>query len=452
VQTRDDDRAGPSFSQGIATLLVDLDKQSCIGVPIILEGRVWGEFFAARSNDETSFLEADLPFAHVVAAQVAAAIAQVRHMERVAALAYTDPLTGLGNRRAIDDRLDRLMDRHRADGTVASLIVVDVNGLKRINDEYGHEAGDRALIHFAGLLSASAGLLDGCLAGRTGGDEFCIIVEGHDADSAVAVAEDLCRRARISLDEGIACGVASTDDPVGEVDTPARLFRLADAAQTRAKRSRTSRPVVAGRGLPQDATVRLANRAERSPRTPSARGRGDRRRVRAQRPVQDSLLGHVLTTLDHSGTVSLQARLEIVADAVTRSLDACSWWVSRSEDDVRLKTLSHSFVRVGEGNRIVPEVELAGAPSYLLDTYPLSRRMLAGGGYVVMADDPVGDPAEVAMLTGGGYSGLVMAGGRDAVGRGWLVEVYVDDLCGDVAGMDDVLRALVATALMAPPG
>ncbi len=451
VQTTDDDPTAPGFTPAIADLLVDLEKHSCLGVPIILEGRVWGEFFAARDADALPYLPSDLPYAHAVAAQVAAAISQVRHLERVAALAYTDPLTGLGNRRAIDDRLDQLMDKHREDDTVASLIVVDVNGLKRINDEYGHEAGDRALVHFAGLLSASAGLLDNSLAGRTGGDEFCIIVEGYDADAAVAVAEDLCRRARVSLDEGIACGVASTGDPVGVVDTAARLFRLADAAQTRAKRSRTPRPVVAGRGLPLDATVRLANSAERSPRGASARGRADRRRVRGQRPVQDGLLGHVLTTLDHSGSVSIQSRLEVVADAVCRSLDACSWWVSRTTDDVQLATLSHSFVRVGEGPKIVPDIVLAGSPTYALDDYPLSRRMIDGGGQVVLADDPVADPAEVALLTGGGYTGLVLAGGRDAVGRGWLVEVYTDDLCGDVTGIDDVLRALVAAALIGPP-
>ena len=269
-----------------------------------------------------------MDYATAVAGQVAAGIAQAQHVESVARLAYTDPLTGLANRRAIDDRLDAALDRHRRDGTVVSLVVVDVNGLKRINDDRGHEAGDRALVHFAGLLAASAGLLPGSLAGRSGGDEFCVVVEGSTSDHVAWLAEDLCRRANAALDEGIACGVASTDDPLGPVATPSRLFRLADAAQSRAKRSRARHPVVAGRGLPQDATVRLADAAEQMPRSQSPRG--DRRRVRSRRGFS-YLLDDVLETLDHSDAVGTQERLEVVADAVCRLVDGCSWWVSRTD-------------------------------------------------------------------------------------------------------------------------
>ena len=68
------------------------------------------------------------------------------------------------------------------------------------------------------------------------------MLDGPEPELAARVAEDLCRRTAASLDEGVACGVASTGDPVGPVDTPARLFRLADAAQMRAKRSRSRRP------------------------------------------------------------------------------------------------------------------------------------------------------------------------------------------------------------------
>ena len=103
----------------------------------------------------------DLDFALAVAGQIAAGAAQVQHLERVARLAYTDQLTGLANRRAIDDRLDAAIVHHRELGTTVSLVIADVNGLKRINDDRGHEAGDRALVHFAGLLSASAGLVPG---------------------------------------------------------------------------------------------------------------------------------------------------------------------------------------------------------------------------------------------------------------------------------------------------
>ena len=436
-------------------LLRDLGKDSGMSVPIALEGRVWGELFVTRAHGAAPFEADDIDYGLAVSAQVAAGIVQGQHLERVARLAYTDALTGLANRRAIDDRLDRAMDRHRADGTVVSLVVVDVNGLKRINDDRGHEAGDRALVHFAGLLASAAGLVPGSLAGRTGGDEFCVIIEGGTSDDAVRVAEDLCRRAGTSLEEGIACGVASTGDPVGHVDTPSRLFRLADAAQTRAKRSRARRPVVAGRGLPQDATVRLADAAERSTRGGSPRGgspRGDRRRVRARAGAAHHLIEDVLETLDHSSALDIRERLEVVADAVARLVDACSWWISRSDETGKLlQTVNYSAIRFGGGATADPEAVGGGSTTFLLDDYPVTRAMLDGQGTVVVAADPGADPRERAILDAAGFTAVVMAGARDAAGRGWLVEIFVDDISGDVTSLPTALRALTACALTVAP-
>jgi diguanylate cyclase (GGDEF)-like protein len=439
-----------SSDPNLVRLLRQLGKSSSLSVPIVLEGRVWGELFATRDAGFEPFSTADLDYGTAVAGQVAAGIAQAQHVESVARLAYTDQLTGLANRRAIDDRLDAAIERHRADGTVVSLVVVDVNGLKRINDDRGHEAGDRALVHFAGLLAASAGLVPGSLAGRSGGDEFCVIVEGSTSDHAVWLAEDLCRRANGALDEGIACGVASTDDPIGPVVSPARLFRLADAAQSRAKRSHARHPVVAGRGLPQDATVRLADAADRLPRRQSPRG--DRRRVRSRRGFA-FLLDDVLETLDHSGATDVAERLDVVADAVCRLVDGCSWWVSTADASrTRLQTVSYSAIRYGGGLVADAEASAGGTTTFALDDYPLSRRMLEGHGAVVSVDDPLADPCERAFLEGGGYTSLVMAGGTDAAGTGWLLEVYVDDISGDVSALPATLRALTACALLPARG
>ncbi|HYN75914.1 MAG TPA: GGDEF domain-containing protein, partial [Candidatus Limnocylindria bacterium] len=324
VQQVDADPSTPGYDAAVVGLLRDLGKGSCMGVPVVLEGRVWGELFATRYPGDRPYGREDLDFAGAVAGQIAAGAAQVRHLEQVARLAYTDELTGLANRRAIEDRLDAAIARHRATGSSVSLIIADVNGLKRINDDRGHEAGDRALVHVSGLLSASAGLVPGSLAGRLSGDEFCIVLEDVAADHAVWVAEDLCRRAKAGLDEGVACGVASTGDPVGVIDSRKRLFRLADAAQSRAKRSRSRGPVVAGRGLPEDATVRFADRA---------RGSGEDRRSVRSRDTSDSVrvLEDVLATLDHGGAVGPEERLELVADSVARLVDAAAWWVSYAE-------------------------------------------------------------------------------------------------------------------------
>jgi hypothetical protein len=243
--------------------------------------------------------------------------------------------------------------------------------------------------------------------------------------------------------------VASTDDPIGPVGTPARLFRLADAAQSRAKRSRARHPVVAGRGLPQDATVRLADAAEKMPR--SQNPRGDRRRVRARRGFS-RLLDDVLETLDHSAARGVQERLEVVADAVCRLVDGCSWWVSRTDASrTGLQTISYSAIRYGGGLVADQEASLGGTSTFSLADYPLSRRMIEGHGGVVSVDDPLADPSERAILEGAGYTALVMAGGTDPTGAGWLVEIYVDDIAGDVSSLAAALRALTACALLPPP-
>ncbi|MCZ7416889.1 GGDEF domain-containing protein [Streptomyces sp. WMMC897] len=245
-------------------------RGSCVVAPIVLHGRAWGELYVARPPGVPGFGPGDAEFATVLAAVVAAGLVQHERLEEVRRLAFTDPLTGVGNRRSVDVRLERALERHRADGDVVSLVVCDLNGLKEVNDTLGHAAGDRLLERFGGLLSRCAARLPGALVARLGGDEFCLLAEGAPADEVVAVAEELCRRAdELEGGQGVACGVASTGDPVGPVHSARRLLRLADAAQYRAKAARSGKPVVAGREI-----VHLADEAE--PPT------GERRRFRGR--------------------------------------------------------------------------------------------------------------------------------------------------------------------------
>ncbi|NUR02670.1 MAG: GGDEF domain-containing protein [Streptomyces sp.] len=244
----------------------------CVVAPIVLHGRAWGELYVARPAGAPVFDRGDADFATVLAAVVAAGIAQAERLEEVRRLAYTDALTGLANRRAVDARLDEAVERHRADGTVVSLVVCDLNGLKRVNDTQGHAVGDRLLERFGSVLSLCGAMVPGTLAARLGGDEFCLLSVGPSADEVVKAADELCRRAaELELGDGVACGVASTEDPIGPVRSARRLFRLADAAQYRAKALRAGSPVVAGRAGPDDPVVRLAD--EPSPQDPAERRR-----------------------------------------------------------------------------------------------------------------------------------------------------------------------------------
>ncbi|MEU2396581.1 diguanylate cyclase domain-containing protein [Streptomyces pseudogriseolus] len=248
----------------------------CVVAPIVLHGRAWGELYVARPVGEPVFGPADADFATVLAAVVAAGIAQTERLEEARRLAFTDSLTGLANRRAVDARLDEAVELHRRDGAVVSLVVCDVNGLKRINDTLGHSVGDRLLERFGSVLSLCGAMLPGALAARLGGDEFCLLAVGPSADEVVKAADEVCRRAvELDIGDGVACGVASTQDPIGPVRSARRLFRLADAAQYRAKAERAAHPVVAGREGPDDPVVRLADE-------PSREADGERRRFRGR--------------------------------------------------------------------------------------------------------------------------------------------------------------------------
>lgn len=265
-------------SWGRAAALRRRGRGSCVVAPIVLHGRAWGELYVARRTGAPGFGRADADFATVLAALIASGIAQTERLAEVQRLAFTDPLTGLGNRRAVDVRLDEALERHRADGAVVSLVVCDLNGLKTVNDRLGHAVGDKLLERFGSLLSLAGAMLPGSLAARLGGDEFCIVAVGQSPDDVVDAADELCRRAaELDVGEGVACGVASTGDAIGQVRSARRLFRLADAAQYRAKALRAEHPVVAGREGPQDPVVRLAD-------SPPAPPDGERRRLRGHRP------------------------------------------------------------------------------------------------------------------------------------------------------------------------
>jgi diguanylate cyclase (GGDEF)-like protein len=256
----------PGVSWGRVAALRRRGRGSCVVAPIVLHGRAWGELYVARSRGTPVFDRADADFATVLAAVVAAGIAQTERLEEARRLAFTDALTGLANRRAVDVRLEEAVERHRTRGDVVSLVVCDLNGLKRVNDTQGHAVGDRLLERFGSVLSLCGAMLPGALAARLGGDEFCLLAVGPSADDVVKVADELCRRAaELELGEGVACGVASTEDPIGPVPSARRLFRLADAAQYRAKAVRATRPVVAGREGPDDPVVRLADEPPQGP-------------------------------------------------------------------------------------------------------------------------------------------------------------------------------------------
>lgn len=162
VETAEGPAAGsPGYCHQRVAALRRRRRGCCVVAPIVLHGRAWGELYVARSVGAPVFDRADADFATVLASVVAAGIAQTERLEEARRLAFTDALTGLANRRAVDVRLDEAVERHRRDGVVVSLVVCDLNGLKRVNDTQGHAVGDRLLERFGSVLSLCGAMLPG---------------------------------------------------------------------------------------------------------------------------------------------------------------------------------------------------------------------------------------------------------------------------------------------------
>ncbi|UPK30749.1 GGDEF domain-containing protein [Bradyrhizobium sp. 195] len=159
----------------------------------------------------------------------------------VADLALLDDLTGVANRRHLLQRLTEECARSERNGAPFSLLVIDLDGFKTINDTHGHAAGDTCLKHFT--LMAQTRLRPGDMLARTGGDEFCVVLPSSSLREAAAIARrvlEVCRQDAEACtgDEipiAISIGVAQWDRGIGSF--PDRLMANADHALYAAKKN-----------------------------------------------------------------------------------------------------------------------------------------------------------------------------------------------------------------------
>ncbi len=216
--------------------VLDGTIRSYAGFPLVSDGQAIGTMCVhdpAPGGLNRDKLEALRALATAAQAQVALR----RHADALSALARTDALTGAANRRAIDEALERELERARRTGAPLVVLLLDMDRFKHYNDRFGHLRGDVLLQRAAAAWRAALRTTD--VLGRWGGEEFCVLL----ADCSPAGAEQLAERLRAAVPEGQTCsiGVACWDR---QEDVPT-LVRRADEALYAAKRDGRDRVVSA---------------------------------------------------------------------------------------------------------------------------------------------------------------------------------------------------------------
>ncbi|HMI56922.1 MAG TPA: sensor domain-containing diguanylate cyclase, partial [Gemmatimonadaceae bacterium] len=224
----------------------DVKVRSVIALPFRIDGIEAGVVLLRTLDGEPSLKVSDVDFADDVVKAAVSAIQRAQAMEstradneRLEVLALTDSLTLTLNRRALMDRLDSELDRARRYSLTLSLLMVDLDHFKAVNDSFGHLAGDEALRGVAHVLQREARSVD--VVARYGGEEFVVILPETGEDGAVKVAERIRARVSEQQSEGlvpmpavtVSVGVATVLST--QIQAPEELIALADEALYRAK-------------------------------------------------------------------------------------------------------------------------------------------------------------------------------------------------------------------------
>ncbi|MBL8984913.1 MAG: diguanylate cyclase [Gemmatimonadetes bacterium] len=215
-------------------------------VPFRIRGRRPGAFYLRTAGDDDRLEQADLEFAIRVIEAANPVLDRaydfeeaLRRQDEMRQLAETDPLTGLFNRRALRERLEREISRAERSNTVMSCLMLDIDLFKRLNDTYGHELGDRVLVQLADLLRREQRAMD--VLARLGGEEFVVVLPETGMRGARIYAERILRKvgaatlgtAQHPVQITVSIGIATfPDERVTDTDS---LLRLADTNLLRAK-------------------------------------------------------------------------------------------------------------------------------------------------------------------------------------------------------------------------
>ena len=224
-------------------------KSAYLCVPILAQGEALGILHFQATQEEPTLSGAELSFNTTFAGQVGLSVANIRLRDALRAQSIKDPLTGLYNRRYLEETLEREIRRATRSSQSLGILMLDLDHFKKFNDTYGHDAGDAVLKETASFLTRSIRAED--IVCRHGGEEFVVILPTADLQVSQMRAERIRSKLRelVVLHQGHSLGAITVSIGVASAphhgSDPKALLQAADAALYCAKREGRDRVAVA---------------------------------------------------------------------------------------------------------------------------------------------------------------------------------------------------------------
>jgi diguanylate cyclase (GGDEF)-like protein len=213
--------------------------KSHLTLPLAVEGGIVG-CISLNSDQPNAFDAQDLQFFSVIGYQMAATLKHFQRFSSIKTMAIYDTLTNLYNRRSFEERLGTETQKSFYSGTPLSLVMLDIDHFKRVNDTFGHVEGDKVLCEIAALLKNSLRKID--TVARYGGEEFVLILPGAGLEEATMIAERIRRlveKNRVLLGQvqiNLTVSLGISNFPIHRPRSKEDLVKMADQALYDAKR------------------------------------------------------------------------------------------------------------------------------------------------------------------------------------------------------------------------